>query len=61
MQLMEVHCFRTHTCLSKKSLYFRWAADQVLGEPNVYPTHGDIEGAWAHRFKTSCSNEHIEV
>ncbi|GFO41974.1 F-box/lrr-repeat protein 4 [Plakobranchus ocellatus] len=24
-----------------------WSADQVLGEPKVYPQHGDIHGSWA--------------
>jgi len=25
----------------------RWAADNVIGEPRVYPSYSDINGAWA--------------
>ena len=28
---------------------YSWAADQVLGAPDVYPRHGDLAGAWASR------------
>jgi len=26
-----------------------WAADQVIGAPQVYPRYGDIQGAWAQK------------
>ena len=38
----------------------RWAATQVLGPPDVYPRHGDIERAWASRQPDSAT-EFIEV
>ena len=47
--------------LNINNLFFRWDADQVLGEPNVYPDYGDIKGAWAHMSPNDCSNERIEV
>jgi hypothetical protein len=24
-----------------------WSADQIIGEPKVYPKYGDLEGTWA--------------
>merc|ERR1711868_87781 len=38
-----------------------WGAIQVIGEPNVYPRYGDIQGAWAHRSASSGPGEFIEV
>lgn len=37
----------------------RWAANQVIGPPQVYPQYGDIEGAWASENTNSI--EYIEV
>ncbi len=38
----------------------RNAARTVLGSPDVYPQHGDVEGAWASR-ETDFGDEWIEV
>lgn len=37
----------------------RWSANQVIGEPKVYPRYGDIQGSWASRSCTA--NEFLEV
>lgn len=36
-----------------------WAANQVIGPPQVYPSYGDIEGAWASENTNSI--EYIEI
>lgn len=36
----------------------RWSANQVIGEPKVYPRYGDIQGSWAPR---NCTQEYLEV
>lgn len=36
-----------------------WAANQVIGPPQVYPQYGDIEGAWASEDTNSV--EYIEI
>jgi len=36
-----------------------WAANNVIGEPLVYPRYGDINGAWAQGTMTA--NEFIVV
>lgn len=37
----------------------RWSANMALGEPRVWPQHGDIHGAWASGAIDS--NQFIEV
>ena len=39
-------------CISQLSywlsiLFNSWSANQVIGEPNVYPRYGDLTGTWA--------------
>jgi hypothetical protein len=35
-----------------------WGANQVIGEPRVYPRYGDLQGSWAPR---DCTQEYLEV
>ena len=62
MLLSDPWC--TYSCqLQKKntipSSICRWAANQTLGLPNVYPKYGDYDEAWAAR--TANNHEWIEV
>lgn len=36
-----------------------WSANQVVGEPNVYPSYGDLHGTWASKVKDA--NQFIEL
>jgi len=38
---------------------FSWSASRVEGQPVVYPSYGDIPGAWAP--KVLDANQFIEV
>lgn len=38
---------------------FSWGANQVIGEPKVYPNYGDLNGAWASQRYNG--TEFIEV
>ena len=41
---------------------FSWAADQVIGDHDVFPRYGDIAGAWAQDMNgVSWPYEYIEV
>ena len=39
--------------------FFRWPATAAQGPPNVYPSYGNIKGAWAQG--TLDDNQFIEV
>jgi hypothetical protein len=48
------------TAFSSQFVDSRWGVDQILGQPNVYPKYGDLEGAWTHFAKNS-GIEYLEL
>ena len=40
-------------------MYCSWSANQILGQPKVYPQYGDLSGVWAQGDKGQ--DEYIEV
>ena len=38
-----------------------WSAEQILGEPDTYPAHGDRPTAWAPAINRKTSTEFIRV
>ena len=37
-----LNCEITYFCC-----HFRWSANQIIGQPDVFPNYGDNESAWA--------------
>ena len=46
-----MHVMQQQTSTANKFIFlnYRWSANQVIGEPKVYPGYGDRSGAWASR------------
>ena len=40
-------------------MHCSWSANQILGQPKVYPQYGDLSGVWAQGDKGQ--DEYIEV
>ena len=38
-----------------------WGVIELLGEPNVYPAYGDINGAWGPETEASVLTEYLEL